>query len=212
MRELLLGVSLGLGAGLSPGPLLSLVISASLRGGFLAGLRIACVPLLSDLPVVLLTTTVIGAMPETLVAALSVVGGLYVIHLGIATIRDARRAETPAAGGRPPGGAREVLHGVAVNLLNPHAWLFWIAVGAPAFTAAWGRAPALAVAFVCAFYLVLVGSKAALAGLIGVGRHRLGPRAYRLLLGGSGLLLVAAGVALAVPGILGPAGLLRLTA
>src|SRR5690606_29797086 len=84
MRELLLGVSLGLGAGLSPGPLLSLVISASLRGGFLAGLRMACVPFLSDLPVVLLTTTVVGALPETLVAALSVAGGLYVIHLGVA--------------------------------------------------------------------------------------------------------------------------------
>lgn len=96
-----------------------------------------------------------------------------------------------------------------MNLLNPHAWLFWIAVGAPAFTAAWGRSPAVAIAFVGGFYLVLVGSKAALAGLIGAGRHRLGPRAYRLLLGGSGLLLVAAGVALAVPGV---AGLLRLTA
>ena len=100
MRELLLGVSLGLGAGLSPGPLLSLVISASLRGGFPAGLRIACVPFLSDLPVVLLATTVVGALPATLVAALSVAGGLYVIHLGVATIRDARRADTPAAGGR----------------------------------------------------------------------------------------------------------------
>lgn len=207
MRELLLGVSLGLGAGLSPGPLLSLVISASLRGGFPAGLRIACVPFLSDLPVVLLTTTVVGALPATLVAALSVAGGLYVVHLGVATIRDARRAEPPAAGQDAPGGGRELLHGVVVNMLNPHAWLFWIAVGAPAVTAAWARAPVVAAAFVFGFYLVLVGSKAVLAGLIGAGRHRLGRRAYRLLLGGSGVLLLAAGGMLAVPGVAALAGL-----
>lgn len=206
MRELLLGVGLGLGAGLSPGPLLSLVISASLRGGFRAGLRIACVPFLSDLPLVLLTTTVVRAMPATVVAVLSVVGGLYVIHLGVATIREARGAEPPAPGQDPPGG-RELLHGVVVNMLNPHAWLFWIAVGAPAFTAAWARSPVIAFAFVSGFYLVLVGSKAVLAGAVGAGRHRLGRRGYRLLLGGSGVLLVAVGAVLAVPVVAGAAGL-----
>ncbi|MEV5407609.1 LysE family transporter [Thermopolyspora sp. NPDC052614] len=201
MRELLLGISLGFGAGLSPGPLLSLVIAASLRGGFAAGLRIACVPLLSDLPVVLLTTTAVGALPAAFVAALSLAGGLYVVHLGVSTIRDARQAERPAGGGEPPSGARELLHGVVINMLNPHAWLFWIAVGAPAFVAAWGRTPAIALAFLFGFYLVLVGSKAVLAGLIGAGRHRLGRRAYRLLLGGSGALLLVAGGALAVQGV-----------
>ena len=120
-------------------PLLSLVITASLRGGFAAGLRIACVPLLSDLPVVLLTTTVVGAMPVALVAALSLAGGLYVVHLGVSTIRDARDAQPPAGGGEPPSGARELLHGVVVNMLNPHAWLFWIAVGVfIAFSPAYG--------------------------------------------------------------------------
>ena len=52
------GGALGLSAGVSPGPLTTLLIGESLRHGRAAGLRIACVPLLSDLPVVLLAVLV----------------------------------------------------------------------------------------------------------------------------------------------------------
>ncbi|GAA1309368.1 hypothetical protein Psi02_26410 [Planotetraspora silvatica] len=201
MTELLLGLSLGLGAGVTPGALLSLVIAASLRGGFRSGVRLACVPLLSDLPVVLLSLTAVGAMPGTFVRVLSAVGGLYVVYLGVSTIREARAAEPPRPGDAEPSSARQVLSAVVVNLLNPHPWLFWIAVGAPAFDAAWEHSPASALAFVGGFYLVLCGSKVALAWAVGAGRHRLSLRGYRLLLGGSGLLLTAAGAVLSFRGL-----------
>ncbi|MEZ0072655.1 LysE family translocator [Planotetraspora sp. GP83] len=202
MRELLLGLSLGLGAGVTPGALLSLVITASLRGGFRAGLRLACVPLLSDLPVVLLSITAVGALPGLMVRVLSVVGGLYVVYLGVSTIREARTAKPPEPGAVEPSARRAVLHGVVVNLLNPHPWLFWIAVGAPVFTAAWGRVPASALAFVFGFYLVLCGSKVVLAWAIGAGRHRLTPGGYRILLGAAGVLLTAAGAVLMFQGVM----------
>ncbi|MEW9530294.1 LysE family translocator [Microbispora sp. NPDC049125] len=201
MQELLLGLSLGLGAGVTPGALLTLVITASLRGGFRAGLRLACVPLLSDLPVVLLTVTAVGALPGAFLRVLSVAGGLYVIHLGASTVREARTAEPPRPGAAAPSSTREVLRGVVVNLLNPHPWLFWIAVGSPVFVAAWGRAPGSALAFTGGFYLVLVGSKVVLAWAVGAGRHRLTPRGYRLLLGGSGVLLAGAGAVLMLRGL-----------
>ncbi|MEO3863343.1 LysE family transporter [Acrocarpospora sp. B8E8] len=198
MRELLLGLGLGLGAGLSPGALLSLVITASLRGGFPAGLRIACVPLLSDLPVVLLTITAVGALPEAFLRGLSLAGGAYVVFLGVQGLRDARTAEPPRPGDGVP---TQVLRGVVVNMLNPHPWLFWATVGAPIFVAAWDAGPAGAVAFVFGFYLILVGSKVGLAGLIGAGRHRVGVRGYRLLLAASSLLLAGAGAVLIVSGL-----------
>ncbi|MEU8195817.1 LysE family translocator [Microbispora amethystogenes] len=201
MPELLMGLSLGLGAGVMPGALLTLVITASLRGGFRAGVRLACVPLLSDLPVVLLAVTAVGALPEALLRVLSVCGGLYVVYLGVETLRETRTALPPRPGEDAPSSAREILRGVVVNLLNPHPWLFWIAVGSPVFLAAWDRAPAYALGFAGAFYLVLVGSKVALAGAVGAGRHRLTPRGYRLLLGASGVLLAAVGVALIARGL-----------
>ncbi|GAA2871710.1 hypothetical protein GCM10010517_32010 [Streptosporangium fragile] len=201
MRELLLGLSLGAGAGLSPGPLLSLVITASLRGGFPAGLRIACVPVLSDLPLVVLSIVAVGALPELLVTVLSVAGGLYVVHLGVATVRESRAAEPPAPGEKAPGSAREVARAIVVNMLNPHPWIFWITVGAPISVAAWNAGPAHALAFVAGFYTVMIGAKAALAAAVGLGRHRLGRRGYRALLAGSGLLLTGAGVLLVLQGV-----------
>ncbi|GAA0431254.1 hypothetical protein Acor_04640 [Acrocarpospora corrugata] len=198
MRELLLGLGLGLGAGLSPGALLGLVITASLRGGFPAGLRIACVPLLSDLPVVLITITAVGALPEAFLRGLSLAGGAYVVYLGLHGLRDARTAEPPEPGGEA---SAQVFKGVVVNMLNPHPWLFWAAVGAPIFVAAWDAGPGRALAFVFGFYLVLVGSKAVLAGLIGAGRHRVGVRGYRLLLAASSLLLAGAGLVLIASGL-----------
>ncbi|WP_369407197.1 LysE family translocator [Microtetraspora malaysiensis] len=203
MRELLLGLSLGLGAGVTPGALLGLVITASLRGGFRAGLGLACVPLLSDLPAVLLSVTAVGALPGAFLRALSVVGGLYVVYLGVSSAREARTALPPEPGVVAPSSVRELLRGVTVNMLNPHPWLFWIAVGAPIFATAWDRSPASSLAFTGGFYLLLVGSKAALAALIGAGRHRLGVRGYRVLLAGSALLLTVTGLLLLIRGVAG---------
>ena len=60
MEALILGLSLGTVAGISPGPLLTLVITATLERGVGGGLRVAASPLVSDAPIVtacLLTLT-----------------------------------------------------------------------------------------------------------------------------------------------------------
>ena len=69
MRELAIGVVLGLAAGVAPGPLLALVIGAALERGFQAGARVAAAPLLSDAPIVVLSVLVLEGLPDTLVAA-----------------------------------------------------------------------------------------------------------------------------------------------
>jgi hypothetical protein len=74
MDALTLGLALGLGAGLSPGPLLVLVVGATLRSGFAAGARIATAPLLSDAPIVVLCVLVLRGLPEDALAALSAAG------------------------------------------------------------------------------------------------------------------------------------------
>jgi len=46
-----MGLGLGLAAGASPGPLLTLVVSSTLARGFGAGLRVALAPVLTDAPI-----------------------------------------------------------------------------------------------------------------------------------------------------------------
>src|SRR5690606_40679233 len=46
------GLGMGLAAGVSPGPLLVLVVTSTLRGGLRNGIAVAAAPLLSDLVVV----------------------------------------------------------------------------------------------------------------------------------------------------------------
>ena len=62
VANLLLGITLGFGAGVSPGPMLVLVITSSLEKGFRAGLRVALAPLASDAPIILISLLVLPAL------------------------------------------------------------------------------------------------------------------------------------------------------
>jgi threonine/homoserine/homoserine lactone efflux protein len=199
LEALGIGVALGLAAGLTPGPMLALVLSASLQGGFAAGARVAAAPLLSDLPVVPLCVLVLDGLPAHVVAALAIAGGAFVAVLGVRSLR----APAPAGATARPVGARDVGRAVLVNLANPHPWIFWISVGGPVLLRAAGVSTAAAVAFVAGFYGLLVGTKLVLAGATAAGRRRLlagrglriAMRVAALLLVGAGILLIAEGIA-----------------
>lgn len=189
LNSLLLGMSLGLGAGISPGPLLTLVITRSLARGLGAGMRVAMAPLLADAPIILVSVLVFSALPPTLEIALTVGGGLFIIYLGVETLRTARHAHLAqiASGAQPA--STDLWHGVLVNSLSPHPWLFWITVGGPLLTTAWRTNWWSAFAFLLGFYCLLVGSKMTIAMAVAGGRHFLSDAWYRRLLVLSGLLL-----------------------
>jgi threonine/homoserine/homoserine lactone efflux protein len=197
LEALGIGVALGLAAGLAPGPMLALVLSASLQGGFVAGARVAAAPLLSDLPVVPLCVLVLDGLPDALVGAIAIAGGAFIAVLGIR----GRRAPQAATAATRPVGVRDVGRAVLVNLANPHPWIFWIGVGGPVLLRAADASAQAAVAFVAGFYGLLVGTKVVLAAGVAIGRRR--------LLAGLGLaiamrlaaaLLIAAAVLLIVEG------------
>jgi threonine/homoserine/homoserine lactone efflux protein len=193
MELLLAGLALGAGAGLAPGPLQALVISVSLSRGFAAGARVAASPLLSDVVVIVVSLLVLRSIPERAVAVLGVVGGLFVVWLGIEALRDAA-AEIEAG---PRSGTGSLLRGALVNLLSPHPWIFWLTVGGPLLVAAWADSAASALAFLLGFYLLLVGSKVVLAAVVAGGRRRLSPTALRRAHLAAGALLLLTGLVVA---------------
>lgn len=194
---LAVGLSLGLGAGLAPGPLLALVIRSTLQHGRAAGVRAACGPLVTDLPIIVLALSLAVSLPTNVLGGLGVVGGGFVVWLGVEALR-----ETPdpmEASTQVPVPRRDLLQAALVNALSPHPWLFWITVGAPVLGQAGAGGGAL---FLGGFYLLLIGTKAAIAVALGSHRERLlRGRGYTLALRGSALLLVATGIVLVVEGL-----------
>lgn len=188
------GLGLGLGAGLAPGPLLALVITTALARGFRAGARVAFSPLVTDALVITVSLLLVRSLPDRAAAALGVVGGLYVVWLGIEALR-----EKPVDVEAPPSDGPDPLRrGALVNLLSPHPWLFWITVGGPLLLAAWASSPAAAVGFLVAFFALLIGCKVVIAALVAGGSRRLGEQGLRRAHIAAGVLLLATGAVLVI--------------
>jgi threonine/homoserine/homoserine lactone efflux protein len=98
---LALGLTLGLAASISPGPLLVLVVTSALRSGRMAGVLTACAPLLSDAVVVLVTLLLLDRLPGRALGVLGVVGAVFVVWSGVQTVRDARSASLGTDAARP---------------------------------------------------------------------------------------------------------------
>jgi threonine/homoserine/homoserine lactone efflux protein len=201
MGAVLFAASLGLFAGISPGPLMTLVMTASLERGFRAGALTAIAPLLTDLPVILLSLLVLGQVPGWFLSAVTVAGGLFVIYIGATTVRDAGRVREVELA--QEASRRDLARGALVNFLSPHPWLFWFTVGSPFMIQRWPVARWEAIAFLVVFIAVLVGCKITLAWGVSHGRRFLGTAWYRWILAGCGVLLIGFGLVLLWQGVSG---------
>lgn len=190
MQFITLGIFLGLSAGITPGPLLALVFSESLRYGTSAGVKVAVAPVLSDIPIVLLTLYVLASLShlEPLLGVISMLGGGLLAFLGYQNFR-IRRLELSPSDDVP----RPFTKGIAANILNPHPYLFWITVGAPISNRAMERHWVFLLAFLGCFYGAFVAAKVALAILVGRSRKLVSDTFYRwaMWLTGGALCLLA---------------------
>ncbi|MFH1157192.1 MAG: LysE family translocator [Pseudomonadota bacterium] len=182
------GALLGLYAGLSPGPLLTLVISETLERGFRAGLMVALAPIATDTLIITAIIVVLSRIPgtDTVLGALGVLGGCVLCHMGFKSLL-ARDADVCMDTGSNTGSLKR---GILVNLLNPNPYLFWLSIGVPIVLKAWGSGAGDACLFIGGFYTLLVGSKIVLALVVGKYRSFLKGRAYRVVIRGLGLMLI----------------------
>lgn len=171
------GVLLGLSCGLAPGPLLALVLAQTLRHGAREGCKIALTPLVTDLPIVVLALVLAAKLAQlrALLGIVSLAGAAFVLYLAWDTVRPVR-LEAKAPGERAGSWPK----GILTNLLNPHPWLFWLTIGAATLAKAIAQSWLVAAAFLCGFYLLLVGSKVLLALLAARSRDWLAGRPCRV--------------------------------
>jgi len=191
LEALVTALVLGVAAGLSPGPLHSLILNVALARGARAALRYAVAPLLSDLVPVLLSLLLAHSMPDWAARLLAVGGGGFVIYLGVMAFRGRRPTLDGSTGVSAAG---DYLRGALTNALNPHPWIFWLGAGAPLLRSASARGGEYAAGWLLLFYLGLVGTKSAMAVALGAGRRLLSDQwLCRLVVVSAGMMVLVGG-------------------
>ena len=180
------GTLLGLTAGFSPGPLLVLVISETLRHNVKEGIKVSIAPIITDLPILIVSLLILKKLSnfEVVLGCVSIIGGIFVLYLGYESFRTKGidlNIEKQSS--------NALKKGIITNALNPHPYIFYMTVGAPIMLKALNKNAFWAVAFLASFLLFLVGSKVILAIITGKSRTFLKNKAYIFIVRTLGALL-----------------------
>lgn len=181
------GILLGFSAGFAPGPLLTLVISETLQHDMKAGVKVALAPVITDLPIIMLTVFILGKLSrfDAVLGVISFLGGFLILYLAYESLRTQGVTINPTDF-KP----KSLLKGIMVNAISPHPYLFWFSVGAPTIVKAMNQSVGASAAFISSFYAFLVGSKILLAVLVGSSKSFLTDKAYIYTMRILGLLLL----------------------
>jgi threonine/homoserine/homoserine lactone efflux protein len=192
------GTLLGLAAGFSPGPLLVLVISETLRHSIKEGIKVSAAPLLTDIPIILVSLFILERLStvNAVLGGISMAGGLFILHLGYGGLKS-RGMEIPVT----ETGSDSLRKGIITNALNPHPYVFYITVGGPIFLRALNQGLLSAAGFFGSFLFFLVGSKVVLALLTERSRSFLKGPVYVWIMRGLGVCLIIFSITLLREGL-----------
>ncbi|MCK4807889.1 MAG: LysE family transporter [Candidatus Aegiribacteria sp.] len=189
---------LGLSAGVSPGPLLAIVITQTVRYNVREGIKIAVAPLITDIPIICIALFLFHYSDESnfVLGVISFIGAAFVFVLGINSIRQ-KPVNLELSGEEP----RSYIKGVLVNAFSPHPYIFWFSVGVPTIIKASKQSLAVSFAFVLCFFFFVVGSKIVIALLVGRSRGFLSGSAYLWTMRILGMFLIGFAIILLMEGI-----------
>ena len=133
LHFLTIGTVLGLSAGFAPGPLLTLVIAETLQHDIKAGIKVALAPILTDLPIIVLTIFALSKLSNFhgILGVVTILGGVFVLYIGYESI-STKGVELNLVEKK----SKALIKGALTNALSPHPYLFWFSVGAPTMTKA----------------------------------------------------------------------------
>jgi threonine/homoserine/homoserine lactone efflux protein len=184
---LISGIVLGLILGISPGPLLTLVISETLKYNWKEGIKIAVAPIITDLPIILVTLFVLSKLSEfnAVLGIISICGAMFIGYLAYENI-SIKRVEIDISNVKP----QSLKKGIIANFLNPAPYIFWFVIAAPIVLKASQISLFSALLFPLCFYFSLVGSKIFIAIITEKSRFFLKSSMYVYIIKFLGMILL----------------------
>lgn len=132
IEALLSGIFFGFGNGVSPGPLMALSISTTLKKGIKDGIYVSISPLISDLLIISVSYYIASQALsyDSLLSIITILGSLFLLFLGWKCLTFKRSDGRNLQMGEVQP-SFSLLKGVLTNILNPYPYIFWITVGIP---------------------------------------------------------------------------------
>ena len=175
------GITLGITAGVQPGPYQTFLISRTLQHGWRNALPAALAPLLSDVPAMTLALLLLTSVPVWMENVLYFVGGFFLLFLAYGAFKSFRHYTFDKTA-LTQSGRQNFFKAVTLNLVNPNPYLFWSLVTGPLLLQGWREAPINGLALLISFYTGIVLTSAAVV-LLFAAIGKLFPRVNRILLG-----------------------------
>ncbi|MFX1563250.1 MAG: LysE family translocator [Promethearchaeota archaeon] len=187
LEFLVSGVIFGLAAGTSPGPLLALVFSETIKYGKREGIKIAVSPLITDSPIILFVLFILSSLKgyNFVVGMISLFGACYLIYLGVENLR-VKIDEFDVK----PGKEDALKRGVISNFLNPHPYLFWLSIGGPMIFKSLDIHISATILFILGFYSLLIGSKIGIVLILEKSKSFIKSKYYLYVVRALGIALV----------------------
>jgi threonine/homoserine/homoserine lactone efflux protein len=193
LTYLIAGITLGFAAGISPGPLLVMVITETIKYDVKKGIKIALVPLVSDLPIVLFSLFIMYKLSDSdiILAIVSFLGALFLGYLAWENITISS-FDTNIKTKQMKG----FWKGVLANFLSPHPYLFWMLVGAPITIRAFQENILYSALFILLFYVFIIGTKILVVFLTERSKRFLSSKIFIYTIKSLGILLLILAVIL----------------
>ncbi|MBX3064586.1 MAG: LysE family transporter [Anaerolineae bacterium] len=149
-------MQLGFSASISPGPLQSYLISSALTLGWRRSLILCLVPIITDIPLIILVVFILGTVPDVMIRVLQIAGGFFLLWIAWGTFQSWRSGVT--IGGSEDASLRStsqfsvLRRGVLMGWISPSPYIYWGTVLGPLLIAALRESLLHAAAFLVSFY------------------------------------------------------------
>lgn len=124
------GILLGISAALSPGPILILVLSETMRGGIRSGFSVSIAPSILDVFFVPLSILLAGAIVsfQPLIGFISLLGASFLVFLAYQNLT-ACKIDLH----QPVRSSTSLTRAITADFFNPYLYIFWFSVALPIF-------------------------------------------------------------------------------